>query len=45
MKKKKNELSELEEKLMSWDKRDLVELILDLKQIVDRQNDFIENRL
>jgi len=38
-------ISELEEKLMLWDKKDLVKLILDLKKTVDEQNAFIEDGL
>jgi hypothetical protein len=41
----KNEMSELEKKLMQWGKRDLVKLILDLKKTVDEQNAFIEDGL
>ena len=42
---KKNEMSELEEKLMLWDKRDLVKLILDLKREIEENSNFIEDEL
>jgi hypothetical protein len=41
----KNKMSELEEKLMQWDKRDLVKLILDLKRDIEENTNFIEDEL
>ena len=41
----KNEMSELEKKLMQWDKRDLVKLILDLKREIEENTNFIEDEL
>ena len=41
----KNKMSELEEKLMLWDKRDLVKLILDLKRDIEENTNFIEDEL
>jgi len=41
----KNKMSELEEKLMLWDKRDLVKLILDLKREIEENTNFIEDEL
>jgi len=42
---KKNEMSELEEKLMQWDKKDLVRLVLDLKREIEETTSFIEDEL
>lgn len=42
---KKNEMSELEEKLMQWDKKDLVRLVLDLKREIEETTNFIEDEL
>ena len=41
----KNKMSELEEKLMLWDKKDLVRLVLDLKREIEETTSFIEDEL
>ena len=38
-------ISELEEKLMQWDKKDLVRLVLDLKREIEENTSFIEDEL